>query len=85
MLVAMNNADASLDVCLGRESSTALASALEKRSRRDVCRRVPYSLLCGSLAITSQITSAVNRIEASNETELSCGERERKWLRVEGI
>jgi CheY-like chemotaxis protein len=32
-------------MCLGRESSTALASLLEKRSRRDVRVWVPYSLL----------------------------------------
>ncbi len=41
----MNNANTSFNVGLGQESSTALASALAKRSRRDVCACVPYSLL----------------------------------------
>ena len=41
----MNNANTSFNVGLGRESSMALASALEKRSRRRPCSDVPYSLL----------------------------------------
>src|SRR6266487_4848174 len=41
----MNNANTSFNVGLGQESSTALASALEKRGRRDVCACVPASFL----------------------------------------
>jgi hypothetical protein len=42
----MNYANASFDAGFGRDPSAALASALEKRSRRDVCACVPYSLPC---------------------------------------
>ena len=53
----MNYANTSFDVSFGREPSAALASALEKRCRRDVCACVPYSLL-GELR-TDVITESV--------------------------
>ncbi len=59
-------------MCLGRESSTALASALEKRSLRNVRVCVPYSLL-GKLR-KDEITSSdesPERALPSNEKELS--------------
>ena len=70
----MNNANTSFDMRFGREPSTALASALEKRSRRDVCACVPYSLL-GELPedeITS-CTESPERTLPSNDTEISRG------------
>jgi len=76
----MNNANTSFNAGLGRESSTALASALEKRSRRDVCACVPYSLLgeLGEHEITNRGGSP-GRALPSNETELSHRWRRRAW------
>jgi hypothetical protein len=81
----MNNANTSFNVGLGRESSTALASALEKRSRRDVCACVPYSLL-GELG-KDEITNcggSPGRALPSNENKLSDDHWERGSLEGKG-
>jgi hypothetical protein len=74
----MNNANTSFNVALGRESSTAFASALEKRSRRDVCACVPYSLLdeLGEDEITN-CGGSPGRALPSNENKISYRYRER--------
>jgi hypothetical protein len=79
----MNNANTWFNAGLGRESSTALASALEKRSRRDVCACVPYSLLgeLGEDEITNRGGSP-GRALPSNENKMSCRERERARVQI---
>lgn len=64
MFLAVHNAKTSFHAGFGRESSATLANALEKRSRRDVCVYVPYSLLVNYDSMKSQTEAEVQHVQS---------------------